>query len=89
MRLHKRSTKCLYCLCQHCTAKWFCRRLAACCPRCGSHDFITTLARMPWESHSLSEAEVQRSNEQVGNEKPSLQTSNTATRQPASCPIVA
>jgi hypothetical protein len=51
--------KSLYCLCQNCTAKWFCPRPPLGCPRCGSEDFLVTRARIPWardrnseESHS-------------------------------------
>jgi len=48
MRPRKGTMKSIYCLCQQCTAKWFCGRLPQGCPRCRSHDFLTTLARRPW-----------------------------------------
>lgn len=40
--------KSLYCVCDECTAKWFCPRPPTCCPRCGSREFGTTRARRPW-----------------------------------------
>lgn len=48
MRPRKGTMKSIYCLCEQCTAKWFCGRLPHSCPRCGSHEFLTTLARRPW-----------------------------------------
>lgn len=48
MRPRKGTMKSIYCLCQNCDAKWFCGRLPQGCPRCGSLDFLTTLARRPW-----------------------------------------
>jgi len=48
MRPRKGTMKSIYCLCEQCSAKWFCGRLPQGCPRCGSHNFLTTLAKRPW-----------------------------------------
>lgn len=50
MRLSNARKKSLYCLCQDCSAKWFCRKLPRCCPRCGNEDFLVTRAKQPWET---------------------------------------
>jgi len=48
--------KSLYCLCDDCTAKWFCPSPPPCCPRCGGRHFDMTRARRPWVRTRISDA---------------------------------
>lgn len=81
MRPRKGTMKSLYCLCEQCNAKWFCARLPQGCPRCGSHDFLTTLARRPWtrafepseSTESVSETSANQETEQHARSIPPME----------------